>query len=181
MLDAVAGLNRLYTCLAELEQLDATGNDQAASAISKADRQKIETLAERFLKAMDNDFNSAQALGHLFEGVKILNKIRQHLPGKPASLDLQLLKQGAETTREMANILGLLSEEPVLYIQKEQEKILKTLTIKPEEIEKSIAERTAAREAKNWVRADEIRDQLLAQGIELKDGPTTTAWQVKLP
>jgi len=181
MLDAVAGLNRLYTCLAEIEQLPAGGNDQAASAVSKADREKIETLAERFLKAMDNDFNSAQALGHLFEGVKLLNKIRQHLPGKPASLDLQLLKQGARTTREMANTLGLLSEEPVQFMHKEQEKILKTLAITPEEIEKGIADRTEARATKNWARADEIRDRLLSQGIELKDGPTGTSWQVKLP
>jgi cysteinyl-tRNA synthetase len=181
MLDAVAGLNRMYTCLAEIEQLPATGNDQAASAISKADRQKIETLAERFLKAMDNDFNSAQALGHLFEGVKILNKIRQHLPSQPAGIDLQLLREGAGTTRKMAGTLGLLNEEPALYMQKEQEKILKTLSVSPEEIEKAIAERAAAREGKNWARADEIRDRLLAQGIDLKDGPTGTSWQVKLP
>jgi len=181
LLDAVAGLNRLYTCLAEIEQLPAIGNDQAAGAISKQDREKIESMAERFIKAMDNDFNSAQALGHLFEGVKILNKIRQHLPGRPASLDLQLLKDGAKTTREMANTLGLLSEDPVRYMQKEQDKILKTLSVTTEEIEKGIAERTAAREAKNWGRADEIRDQLLAQGIDLKDGPTGTSWQVKLP
>jgi cysteinyl-tRNA synthetase len=181
LLDAVAGLNRLYTCLAEIEQLPAAGNDQANSAVSKADREKIETLAERFIKAMDNDFNSAQALGHLFDAVKILNKIRQHLPGKPASLDLQLLKAGAKTAREMANTLGLLSEEPLLYMQKEQEKILKTLSVTPEEIEKNIADRTAAREAKEWARADEIRDLLLSQGIELKDGPTGTTWQVKLP
>jgi cysteinyl-tRNA synthetase len=181
MLDATAGLNRLYTCLAEIEQLPNLGNDQAPSAIAKTDRQKIETLAGRFIKAMDNDFNSAQALGHLFEGVKILNKIRQHLPGKPASLDLQLLKAGSATIREMANTLGLLSEEPALYMQKERKKILQTLTVSPEEIEKAIKERTAAREEKNWVRADEIRDQLLAQGIDLKDGPTGTSWQVKLP
>jgi cysteinyl-tRNA synthetase len=181
LLDAVAGLNRLYTCLAEIEQLPATGNDQAASAIPKTDREKIETLAERFRKAMDNDFNSAQALGHLFEGVKVINKIRQHLPGKPASLDLQLLRQGAETIREMANTLGLLTEAPTLYLQKEQEKILQTLLITPEEIEKAITERTTARETKNWALADEIRDQLLAKGIELKDGPAGTAWQVKLP
>ncbi|HCC53931.1 MAG TPA: cysteine--tRNA ligase [Desulfobulbaceae bacterium] len=181
LLDAVAGLNRLYTCLAEIEQLPATGNDQAASAIPKTDREKIETIAERFRKAMDNDFNSAQALGHLFEGVKIINKIRQHLPGKPASLDLQLLKQGAETTRDMANTLGLLTENPTLYLQKEQGKILKTLSLTPEEIENAITERTTARETKNWTLADEIRDQLLAKGIELKDGPAGTAWQVKLP
>lgn len=180
LLDAVAGLNRLYTCIAEIEQLPATSNDQAASAIHKADREKIETLSERFRKAMDNDFNSAQAIGHLFEGVKIINKIRQHLPNKPASLDLQLLKQGAETTREMANTLGLLTEAPTLYLQKEQGKILQTLLITPEEIEKAITERTTARETKNWALADEIRNQLLAKGIELKDGATGTTWQVKL-
>ncbi|MGV1098756.1 cysteine--tRNA ligase [Thiovibrio sp. JS02] len=180
MLDAVAGLNRLYTCLAEIDQLPETGVEGASPAISKNDRQKIEGLKKRFLAAMDNDFNSAQGLGHIFEVVKILNKIRQHLPAKTAGADLALLKNAAATIKELAASLGLLAEDPVTHMRNEQEKILQTLTITPADIEQLIRERTAAREEKNWARADEIRDQLLARGIEIKDSSGGTTWQVKI-
>jgi len=180
MLDAVAGLNRLYTCLAEVEQLPDKGVEGGNSTITRADRERIAGLAERFLAAMDNDFNSAQALGHLFEAVKVLNKIRQHLPAKACSADLALLRNAAATIRELAASLGLLAEEPLSHMRKEQGKLLKSLDIAPAEIEQLIAERKRAREEKNWGRADEIRDQLLARGVEIKDGPTGTTWQVKV-
>lgn len=181
MADALAGLNRLYTCLAEIGTLPKTGNGTAASIITEEDRQKIENLPERFLNAMDNDFNSAQALGHIFDAVKIFNKIRQHPPAKLASADLQFLRHGADTVKELAGTIGLLGEKPEAYLKKEREKVLQAMPVSREEIERAIEERTNARKDKNWGRADEIRDQLLAQGIELKDGPSGTSWQVKLP
>ncbi|MFZ5775643.1 MAG: cysteine--tRNA ligase [Thermodesulfobacteriota bacterium] len=180
MQDAVAGLNRLYGCLAEIEQLPATGDEKAASALPAKDRQKLESLTERFHKAMDNDFNSALALGHLFEAVKLLNKLRQHLPARPASNDLAQLRHWGDTVRQLGKVLGLLTEEPGEHVRKDRERVLATLTITPAEIEALIAERAAAREAKDWPRADAARDQLLAAGIELMDGPTGTAWQVRI-
>ena len=180
MQDAVAGLNRLYGCLAEIELLPATGSESTNSGISGKDRQKIDSLPERFHKAMDNDFNSAQALGHLFEVVKLLNKVRQHLPANPTSADLAQLRHWGTTVRELANVLGLLTEEPVAHIRKERERVLASLTISTPEIEALIAERALAREQKDWARADAARDQLLAAGVELMDGPNGTTWQVRI-
>jgi len=180
MLDSVAGLNRLYTCLAEIDQLPKVGVEGGNSAISKNDRQKIEALPERFRAAMDNDFNSAQALGHIFEVVKLLNKVRQHLPAKTASADLDLLRGASSSIKELAASLGLLTEEPLTHMRKEQEKILQTLAITPGDIDRLIQERTDARAEKQWARADEIRDQLLALGIELKDDSAGTTWQVRI-
>lgn len=179
MKDAVSGLERLYNCLAEIEQLPETGDDTGTGKISKKDRQKIESLADRFQKVMDNDFNTAQGLGLLFDMVKILNRLRQSLPSSPATADLALLHAGANTFKELASIMGLLSENPVEHVNREQEKILSTLDISEPEIEKLIAERNKARSQKDWARADEIRDQLLASSIEIKDGPTGTTWIVK--
>ncbi|HIJ78826.1 MAG: cysteine--tRNA ligase [Desulfobulbaceae bacterium] len=177
--DAVTGLNRIYSCLAEIGQLPTTGNDKAKGAASKKDMQKITSLAERFHQAMDNDFNTAQALGHIFEVVKALNKIRQHLPAEPATADLTLLHQGAATVQELGQVLGLLNDDPAAHMEKEQDQILSTMTITPDEIQALIDQRNQARQDKNWARADEIRDQLLEQGIELKDDAAGTSWQVK--
>jgi len=178
--EATAGLDRLYACLAAIADLPATGNETGPQIASAKETKKLETLVNRFHKAMDNDFNTAQGLGHLFDAVKTLNRITQALPPLPAAADLTLLRQGAQAVTTLAGTMGLLGEEPACYIKTKQEKILANLDIDAAAIAELIKARTSAREEKNWSRADEIRDQLLARQIELKDGPTGTTWHVKL-
>ena len=180
MRDAESGLDRLYTCLAEIANLPIRGVEDKPRTAGKKNITKITSLADRFVKAMDNDFNTAQAQGHIFEVVKSLNIIRQGLPNAPCTADLQLLHQGAGTIRELAAIMGLLLEDPRVYIDKKQKKILAQLEIDPNEIDSLIQDRTEAREQKNWALADEIRDKLSDLNIDIKDGAEGTTWQVKL-
>ncbi|MBU0485011.1 MAG: cysteine--tRNA ligase [Proteobacteria bacterium] len=178
MQDATTGLDRLYNCLAEIDKMPLGANDQAA-IISAKDQEKLNSLKVRFQEAMDNDFNTAQALGHIFETIKDLNRIRQSLPDNPTAEDVNLLRHHTAILRELTDITGLLRKDPATYLAKKQEKVLATLDIDHQEIEKLIKERTEAREQKNWGRSDEIRDQLLTKNIELKDGPEGTTWLVK--
>ena len=178
--EATAGLDRLYGCLAALNDLPEIGSDKAKSVASAKEMQKIQSLTDRFHKAMDNDFNTAQGLGHIFDAVKTLNRIGQAVPPCPANSDLSLLREGAAAIKTLADSIGLLNENPTLYIEAKQNKVLDELDINAADIDKLIDDRNAARSEKNWARADEIRDQLLASRIELKDGPTGTTWQVKL-
>lgn len=181
MKDAESGLTRLYTCLAEIAKIPGETSPEQKSVAGKKNVVKIQSLVDRFVQAMDNDFNSAQALGHIFEVVKALNTIRQALPEKPAETDVELLRSGAEKIKELAGIMGLLQHDPVAYIRAKQEKILAQLDIDEENIKKLIDNRTEAREQKNWTRADEIRDQLLSHNIEIKDeSDGTTSWQVRI-
>ncbi len=180
MKDAEAGLDRLNTCLAEIAGLPAQGDPAQKAVAGKKNIGKIQSLAERFTKAMDNDFNSAQALGHIFDAVKSLNSIKQVLTVVPAESDLELLRSGANTIRQLAGVMGLLQQEPAEYIKNKQQRILKELDIVPDAIEDLILQRKLAREEKNWSRADEIRDKLLSLRIEIKDGPEGTSWQVKI-
>ncbi|MCB2184040.1 MAG: cysteine--tRNA ligase [Desulfobulbaceae bacterium] len=180
MKDAEAGLDRLNTCLAEISQLPKEGNPDQKSAAGKKNITKITSLTERFVKAMDNDFNSAQAMGHIFDAVKALNTIKQALPASPAESDLTLLHSGAKTIRELAAIMGLLKKDPLLYIKEKQDKIISRLDITEAEIDNLLQERNKAREQKNWARADEIRDQLLCHNVEIKDSSEGTTWQVKI-
>ena len=175
--DARTGLDRMYDCLARIEQLPAQGSGQPV--ISKKDRKKIESLGSRFETAMDNDFNTAQALGLLFDAVKVLNKGSRMLPREPAAEDLDLLRRGGSRLRELAGIMGVLQQDPVRYVAEKKEQLLAGLDLSLDEIEALIARRNEARDRKDWAASDAVRDELLAHDIELHDGPDGTTWDVK--
>ena len=107
---------------------------------------------EKFIEAMDDDLNTADAISAIFELVTLANTAVKDGHGSRA-----FAKAALERLQELADVLGLLQKEV-----KEE--------IDPE-IQKLIDERQEARKAKNFARADEIRDLLKAQGITLKDTP----------
>ncbi|MCK4838285.1 MAG: class I tRNA ligase family protein, partial [Desulfobulbaceae bacterium] len=173
--DSAAGLERIYSCIAAIEEL--SGSATTAAHISTNDGDKIRGLKDRFIEAMDNDFNTAQGLGLIFETIKDLNRLRQQLDIKPATADVILLQDGARQMTELCRIMGLLTEPPSEYLKNQQQGELSNLQISPDEINDLIAQRRQARQEKNWARADEIRDLLLKKGIELKDGGEGTTWK----
>lgn len=175
--DAHVGVNRLYSCLADCEQLPS-GQEKAQSSANPEDVSALKSLDLRFCEAMNNDFNTAQALGVLFDGAKAINRVRQALPKKPSAVDISTLKHGAKTLKKLADILGLLRQEPSTFFAEQQAAHLRAIAMTETELQKLIDERLAARSRKDWTRADEIRDQLLAKRIELKDGATGTTWIV---
>lgn len=176
--DAQSGLERMYACLAQVAALPAEGA-VGASAINDQDRQGLESLVARFHEAMDNDFNTAQALGHLFETVKVFNKILQGLPEQPVAGDLALLRSTAVTFRTLAGVLGILQQDPVAAVASQKAKILAGIALGEEEIAQLIDKRNQARAAKDWAASDEVRDYLLSHRIVLKDSPEGTTWEVK--
>jgi cysteinyl-tRNA synthetase len=178
--DAEVGLERFYECLAGIAQLPESGDADKGSAISKKDAAKLESLEDRFQKVMDNDFNTAQALAQLFDAVKILNKIIRALPGIPSRNDINVLRNTGAKFKELANIMGLLIEDPIEHAEALQEKRIKELGLDRAMIETLIRERNEARQNKDWARGDTIRDELLAKEVELKDGPEGTTWKVKV-
>jgi len=128
---------------------------------------------------MDNDFNTALALAQLFDTVKILNKITRSLPGVPSQQDIDLLRSVGTKFKELANIMGLLTEDPTAHVEALQERRKEELGLDSDTIEILIQERNEARHNKDWARGDAIRDELLAKGVELKDGPEGTTWKAK--
>lgn len=180
MADATAGLDRFYECMAAIDAIDDTGSAEDSPVIaSPKDTQKLNTLEERFQKVMDDDFNTAQALAILFEAVKVMNKISGQLPAHPSRMDINLLKGAGALLRKLAGIMGLLREDARTYLRQKQAGLLQDLDISEQEILRLIQERREAREAKDWARGDQIRDQLLSKGIELKDGAEGTTWKIK--
>jgi len=178
--EARQAMDRFYSTLNTIRDLLAAGEERAFSEgePSEKDRELIshlQTLRERFIDAMDDDFNTARAIGCLFDTIRLLNA---SLTGKKAEVSTAVLEQTEKTLCEIGAVLGLFLEEPNHYLRldREREAVKRGLAIA--EIEALIAERRSAREAKEWQRADEIRKGLAAQGVILKDSPTATTWTI---
>lgn len=178
MQDAISGLNRLYQCMADIDALD-NGDLEASSIVLAKDRKKLDDVEARFVQAMDNDFNTAQAQGVLFDTVKVLNKIRRQLAAAPSAEDIALLRESTATLKKLAAIMGLLKEDAASYLAQKRHSLLAGLDIDENTITRLIEERYAARAAKDWEKSDQIRDQLLEKNIELKDNADGTTWTVK--
>jgi cysteinyl-tRNA synthetase len=180
MRDATAGLERLYECVAAVDSLDAANVDRSATSILNAkDIEKVTELESRFQEAMDNDFNTAQAQGIFFDTIKTINRIHGKMTETSAAEDIQFLKRGTAVLKKLAAIMGLLTENAQHFLTIRKEKQIADSDIDPAAIEALIAERNQCRLDKNWARSDEIRAELLAKNIELKDGAEGTTWSIK--
>ncbi len=138
-------------------------------------------LQDQFDQAMDDDFNTAQAIGHLFEAVKALNCLSQDAEKMPSALYAAPLREGIESITEAAEVLGILNEDPDTYLNKRKLEALEVLGITEARVLDGIEKRARARKEKDWATADRIRDELEAQGIVLQDGPGGTTWKIKIP
>jgi cysteinyl-tRNA synthetase len=183
--EAQSGLERIYNCLAVLDKT-ACGQLPAATVDASEDplpvqqelQEKAEQFITRFVEAMDDDFNTAQALGVLFEMVRGVNRfLAETKEMTPASLSL--VSKVRHLFVESGSVLGLFTSSPSVWLA--EIKVAKSVQmgISPDEIEQLIIERATARGAKNFKRGDEIRDMLLEKGIQLLDSAQGTIWNVK--
>lgn len=140
-----------------LHRLDKSANLLEAEKIEKGE-QAIQRLRAEFIQAMDDDFNTANAITVMFEAVKEANK---QLEDKNSSVTL--LKAYITLLDEFSSVLGI-------YL-KEDDALL------DEHIEQKIQEREAARKHKDFSTADRIRDELKDQGIVLEDTPQGVRWK----
>lgn len=151
MEQARAGLERITNCRDDLLFTIANGADGDMTEEETAVVKKFDNYRQDFIKAMDDDLNTADGITAIFELVTEINTALRGGASKAfAEAALGMLK-------ELADVISILPE-------KEEEGV-------SEEIEALVAERQAARAEKNFARADEIRDQLKAMGITLKDTP----------
>jgi len=186
--EAKSGLDRFYTTLKAIKDEgqkvpsplmgEGEGGGERPSIVNEC-RQALESFKARFEEAMDDDFNTAQALGYFYDIQRYLNTLLDMSKGHPAEEIIVALKQGFEHLSQMGWIFGLFQEAPETYLTERKKEGLKKLKLSEEEILKLIEERNAVRGEKNWKRADEVRNDLLSKGIILEDTPAGTQWKIK--
>jgi cysteinyl-tRNA synthetase len=190
--EAKLGLDRFYTTLHSIQEelykpmtpktlpspSTGEGMGRDVSAIEVC-RQTIDSFQVRFEEAMDDDFNTAQALGHFYDLQTHLNSLLNLSKGQPTEEIASLFKKGLDHFAGKGWVFGLFRDDPEKYLAGQRKEGLKKLSLTEQAILRSIEERNLARKEKNWRRADEIRNDLLSKGIILEDTPSGTNWKLK--
>ena len=155
---AKAALTRLYTALRGLPVVDAPVS---------------EAWQTRFAQAMDDDFNTPEAVAALFELAREINRLR----GEDETAAAQL----GSALKQLGGLLGLLQGDPETFLQGRSGAAIADASdgtgFTAEQVETLMAQRIAARKAKNWAEADRIRAQLQEAGIVLEDTAKGTIWR----
>ncbi|MEE1315018.1 MAG: cysteine--tRNA ligase [Faecalimonas sp.] len=151
------GLERIITAVENLKHLLGAAKIEALTAEEEKQLAQSKAFVSEFETAMEDDFNTADAIASVFELVKFANTTAS---GESSKSYLQGL---LDTILKLTDVLGLL-------VEKEEELLA-------EDIEALIAERQVARKEKNFARADEIRNELLEKGIVLEDTREGVKWK----
>ena len=150
------GLDRILTAVERAKEMTAKASGELSDTEKKLLAEDMDGLVKKYEAAMEDDFNTADAVSAIFELVKMMNTTITETSSK--AYDEALLGE----VERLCDILGVITEK--------KEELLDS------DIEALIAERQAARKAKNFARADEIRNELAAKGIMLKDTREGVKW-----
>jgi len=151
---AAKALERFYHCLKDLDIANA--KTLANSRFEKA-----------FTAAMDDDFNTAEVMGVLFDMVSEINRQKAEDPDYANQLGALLVRLG--------DVLGILQSEPETFLRRGSD----GEQLDADEVDRLVAARDQARADKDWARADEIRDQLAAMNVVVEDKAGASTWRVE--
>jgi cysteinyl-tRNA synthetase len=176
------GLEKMYALLLRIADYALAESKSDVETYSPKENDLAnyaEGLWEQFKEAMDDDFNTARVIGLLFDAVRRFNRFMDGLTGPSSPEVSNMLLTAKETLVKIGNLLGILTCDPKEFFEQKKLKTFVEGQIDEPTIEKLIAERAEARKNKDWTRADQIRDQLAAMNIVIKDRPEGTVWKAQ--
>ncbi len=173
--EAQKALNRLYEVRRRIRQINWSkkGNVDRDMIISWR-----ENLSRKFQEAMDNDLNTPQAIGTLFEYTRELNQWLDKSRDTRPQEEKKCLFLLDEEIEKVGSALGLFNKSPEEFFSERLSLHLEKVGLSEKELQEMIDKRAKARKQKDWKTADQIRDDLSSKGIALKDTPTGTVYSI---
>lgn len=179
--DALAALDRLYVAKETVDEVLAAGRSAPIDTLG-ADARDAHRLASSFPaaldEALDDDFNTAAAMGHLFEMVRAINRFANDR--KARGRGAEVLAPAAAAFAAAGRSLGVGAMLPAAFFDEVKVKRLRAQGRSLADVEARIRDRAAARASKDWAVADAIREELDAQGIVVMDGAEGSNWRVRV-
>jgi len=177
LLDTEVSIDRFYSTILRIESyIMRMSSKKKQASEDEYFNGRIQGFLPRFEEAMDDDFNTALALGHMFDLIKDINR---YLDTKPSGEKArELLGSSVNVLKEAGKVLNIFQRTPVEW----HISLLKTkgIPLSEEDIRQKILQRQDARKEKNWELSDRIRDELSGHGIVLEDTLNGTVWRVNL-
>src|SRR5690606_2444467 len=137
----------------------------------------IEDADAKIAEALNDDFNTPEVMAQFFEITRLYNNLCRK-PGKVKPEQQAVAETYFHWLRDMGQLLSLFNEPPADFLRELDDILLRRKDISRDEVDRLVTERTQARTANDFARADELRKQLTAMGIAVQDTPTGTQWEV---
>jgi len=164
-----SSLDKIYTLLERVEKSLGDSNREPSPG----------AYWNRFCEAMDDDFNTAQGVGILFEAVRDINRTLDEASAGLTPEIMQEVASGRADILRIGGTLGILKESPQAYFERKRNRGLEKAPIDAAQVEEMIQARLKARSNRDWEAADRIRSRLAEMNILLEDRPDGTVWRYK--
>ena len=175
--DSERALKRVYECLRDVKaasQRASWKNGDAPAAVLD----EFEGFEKGFREAMDDDLNTAGALGHVFGMVRLMNRLLEDKAVRNKEGFRQLIERFFAQAEAWSDVLGVFGEEPSAFLEALRDIRAVRSGIDMEKVNTLLAERAEARAAKDFARSDAARDALAAMGVEVRDTPSGAVWDI---
>ncbi len=177
MNEAEKGLRRLYAAMESATQA-LTRTKWSGATLPAEISEELSRLEAGYAEAMDDDLNTAAALGNVFGMARLVNRVLEDKALAKCKDTPDLLRRFLTDMAGYAGVLGVFGTDPAAFRARLKAIRLSRTGIDAARVEALMAERQAARTAKDFARSDTIRDELAALGVEVKDTPAGPEWDV---
>ena len=175
--DAEKNQKRIYeVSLAAREELSNT--KRSAEKLPEDIRKEFDQLTAAWGAAMDEDLNTAAAMGHIFSVIRLISRVLEDKTLRRASDTPELLLAFDRERQVWSKVLGLCGQDPAEFLSDLKAIRLKRKGLDAADIDLLVDERQAARAAKDFARSDALRDQLKDMGVEVRDTPQGVVWDL---
>lgn len=175
--EAEKGIKRVYSALAQIADALLVAKWTPAAAPKELSAE-LETLEAGFTQAMEDDLNTAAALGHIFGIVRLAGRIMEDKALRKSLGGKELLERIQTRFTAYGAVLGVFVTNPHEFLDALRASKAARKGIQASTVEALLAARQDARKNKDFKRSDELRDELAALGVEVKDTPAGPVWDV---
>jgi cysteinyl-tRNA synthetase len=173
---AETSIDRYYSTVIRINDFIVSEGDDGKAGNHEALQVLLSSVKERFHRAMSDDFNTASALGHIFE---LLREVNRYLDSGYSGEEARMLvSRSMDVLNELGGVLNIFNRSPEEWYRSLKE--VKKIGISDEALHEKIEERQRARAHRDWATADRIRGELEKVGILLEDKKQGTFWKIRV-
>ncbi|CCO22660.1 cysteine--tRNA ligase [Maridesulfovibrio hydrothermalis] len=175
--EAEKGIRRVYTAMEQMNE--ALQKKKWSKAALPADvLAEIDEAEKGWNEAMEDDMNTAGAMGHIFTLIRLAGRIAEDKAWRKSEGGRDAWVRILDDMKTWGTVLGIFTEEPKVFLENLKLCMLERKGIEVAKVEELVAARQDARKSKDFARSDEIRDELIELGVDVKDTPQGPAWNV---
>jgi cysteinyl-tRNA synthetase len=176
--EAEKGLKRIYQTKDQLEQALSRSSWKKTS-LAPEDRQEAQDIFEQWQASLEDDLNTAAALGHVFSLVRLANRLLEDKAARQSEEGRQLFQSCLDNIAGIGSILGVFEQESRAFLTSLRDSRAARRQIDTDRVEALINQRQEARRKKAFQQADALREELNAMGVEVQDTPQGPIWDVE--